>query len=57
MPHIVIRCPRTGSNAHVWMPETASADKSRLYEDEEVRCPACLRLHFVNKVTGELLSG
>ncbi len=35
------------------MPETTLADKSDLYAD--VRCPACLRLHFVNKITGELL--
>jgi hypothetical protein len=52
MAHVLIHCPRTGSNVHVWIPETTSADRDS-YED--VRCPACLRLHFVNKITGELL--
>jgi hypothetical protein len=35
------------------MPEATSADRSDLYED--VRCPACLRLHVVKRITGELL--
>jgi hypothetical protein len=54
MHYVLIRCPQTGSKVYVWMPEITSADKSDSYED--VRCPACLRLHFVNKITGELLS-
>jgi phage FluMu protein Com len=53
MAHIIIRCPRTGSKVQVWLSEPTSADKPDSYED--VKCPACLRLHFVNKITGELL--
>jgi hypothetical protein len=53
MVHVVIRCPRTGSNVQVWVPETTSADKPDLYEG--VTCPACARLHFVNKITSKIL--
>lgn len=53
MPHAVIRCPRTGLNVQVWVPETTSADKPDSYEG--VACLGCGRLHFVNKITGKLL--
>jgi hypothetical protein len=54
MAHFVIRCPRTGSNVQVWLPESSPTDQPDAYE--AVECPACARLHFVNKITGKLLS-
>lgn len=53
MAHEVIRCPRTGLNVQVRVPETTPADKPDSYEG--VVCPACGQLHFVNKITGKLL--
>ena len=53
MAHFVIRCPRTGSNVQVWVSESTSVPNTDEYES--VTCPACKRLHFVNKITGKLL--
>ena len=49
MAHIIIRCPRIGSNVQVWVPESTAVDKPDAYE--AVTCPACARLHFVHKAT------
>lgn len=54
MAHVIIRCPRTGSNVQVWVPEDTSTDQPDAYE--AVTCPACTRLYFVNRITGKLLS-
>jgi len=54
MPHVIISCPRTGSNVQVWLPEATPADKPDGYE--AVTCLSCGQLHFVNKITGKLLS-
>ena len=54
MAHVVIRCPRTGLNVQVWLPEGAQADPPDTYE--AVNCPGCVGLHLVNKTTGKLLS-
>jgi hypothetical protein len=40
-------------NVQVWLAEDASTDQADAYET--VTCPACLRIHFVNKTTGKLL--
>jgi hypothetical protein len=53
MAHVVISCPRIGSNVQVWLPESTSEDKPDAYE--AVTCPACAWLHFVHKATGKLL--
>jgi len=41
-------------NVQVWLPETAPADRADSYE--VVTCPACGRVHLVNKTTGKMLS-
>jgi len=53
MAHFVIRCPRTGSNAQVWVSESTSVANADEYEG--VTCPACKRVHFVHKISGKLL--
>ena len=53
MANVIIRCPRTGYKVQVWVPEDALTDRRDVYE--AVTCPACTRLHFVNKITGKLL--
>jgi hypothetical protein len=40
-------------NVQIWLDKDASTDQANEYQS--VTCPACLRLHFVNKTTGKLL--
>lgn len=51
--NIIFKCPRTGMNVQHWLPGTM-ADAAATHVS--VRCPACASLHFVNIVTGEMLS-
>jgi hypothetical protein len=53
MGKLIFRCVQTGMNVQVWLPETASTDRTDSYES--VPCPACTRLHLVNKNTGRIL--
>ena len=41
-------------NVQHWVAEDAAADAEKSYYDA-VTCPICLRLHFVNRVTGKTL--
>lgn len=54
MAKLIFRCARTGLNVQIWLPDDAPADKTDSYEF--VTCPACGRVHLVNKVTGKMLS-
>jgi hypothetical protein len=40
-------------NVQVWLPESASTDRTDSYE--AVTCPACVRVHLVNKTSGKML--
>lgn len=40
-------------NVQIWLANDASTDEVNTYES--VTCPACQRLHLVNKITGKLL--
>ena len=40
-------------NVQVWLPDEAPADRADSYES--VACPACTRLHLINKITGKIL--
>lgn len=53
MVNVIIRCPRTGLNVQILLASDPSTDQVDAYES--VTCPACQRLHFVNKITGKLL--
>lgn len=53
MANVIIRCPRTGMNVQVRLAMDPATDQANDYES--VTCPACLRIHFVNKITGKLL--
>ena len=49
------RCPNTGQHIQQWIIEDdARADEKRCTY-EAVNCPACTRLHFINRSTGKLL--
>jgi len=41
-------------NVQIDMPEAGPTDPPDSYES--VQCPACARIHLINKVTGRLLS-
>jgi hypothetical protein len=53
MANLIFRCVRTGLNVQVWLPEAAPTDRTDSYE--VLTCPACARIHLVNKTTGKML--
>jgi hypothetical protein len=53
MVRLIFRCARTGMNVQIEMPEKAPTDHADSYES--VTCPACTRIHLVNKTTGKML--
>ena len=53
MANLIFRCVQTGMNVQVWLPEAAPTDRTDSYESAP--CPACTRLHLVNKNTGRIL--
>ena len=42
-------------NVQIEMPEMAPTDRADSYES--VTCPACTRIHLINKSTGKMLGG
>jgi hypothetical protein len=54
MANMIFKCPRTGMNVqHRLDDEPPSEERRCIYE--AVSCPACARLHFINRSTGRLL--
>jgi hypothetical protein len=53
MAQLIFRCARTGLNVQVWLPDEAPTVQADSYE--VVTCPACARVHLVNKTTGKTL--
>ena len=53
MAHVVFVCPETDRNVHHWL--DADDEKGPPSEDKYDACPACAKLHFVNRKTGKLL--
>ena len=54
MRKLIFRCTRTGMNVQIHMPDAAPTDHPDAYET--VNCPACARIHLINKISGRLLS-
>jgi hypothetical protein len=52
MAHLVFVCPTTSMKFQHWWDEN---DDVREDEYEGIICPACTRLHFLNRKTGKLL--
>jgi hypothetical protein len=48
---LIFRCPKTLNNVQHWLDGEDAPD--HVYET--VFCPACTRLHFINRKTGKLL--
>ena len=53
MPHFIFKCPSTGLNVQTWMDDEDGPAET---EFEGMTCPACTRLHFINRKTGKLLN-
>ena len=54
MANTIFKCPTTGMNVQHWLADAPEAEDSR-DSFESVICPACSRLHFVNRSSGRLL--
>jgi ribosomal protein L34E len=50
---IIFRCPHTGMDVQTSL-EKQERDPVRAYE--AISCPACLRIHFINVITGAVMS-
>jgi hypothetical protein len=53
MESLVFRCSQTGTTVQVWLPESAQPKRTDSYE--AVSCPACARVHLINRTTGKML--
>ena len=53
MANLIFKCPHTGMNVQHWLADGAADDYLSSYES--VVCPACSRLHFINRSNGRLL--
>ena len=49
---IIFRCPQTGMDVQTLLYKQGK-DEARTYE--AITCPACTRLHFIDKSTGKAL--
>jgi hypothetical protein len=57
MANLIFRCARTGLNVQVWLPDEKPTGQTEYADSyEAVTCPACARVHLVNKTTGKMLS-
>jgi hypothetical protein len=53
MAGFIFRCPKTRRNVQGWFADDAPANEEEAYDS--VKCPACNRMHFVNRLTGKTL--
>ena len=53
MAAFIYRCPTTALNVQGWFAEEIDSDQDTIYET--VTCPACTRVHLVNRATGKVL--
>jgi hypothetical protein len=47
MASVLYQCPTTGLNVQAWFDDATPADDSLTYVS--LRCPACARVHLVNR--------
>jgi hypothetical protein len=50
---VSFRCPVAGIDIQHWLEDVPSSSDRDSFES--VECPACNRLHFINRSTGELV--
>jgi rubredoxin len=54
MANFVLRCPQTGFNVQHRWPDEEKPDDDEVYQ--AVACPACTRMHLINRSTGKPLA-
>jgi hypothetical protein len=52
MAPVIFKCPVTSENVQRWLADDPNAPND---EYEAVTCPACVRVHLLNRKTGKLL--
>jgi hypothetical protein len=52
---IIFRCPATGLDVQTSLPLNREEEDQGQRHYDSISCPACSRLHFVNRKTGKLL--
>jgi hypothetical protein len=50
---ILFKCPQTGMNVQHSLPATDDDEPRGTHKS--IVCPACSKLHFLNRLTGKLL--
>ena len=55
MAHIIFRCPETLIRVQHWMDDDDSGNDVSDDACEMVGCPACSRVHLINRKTGNVL--
>jgi hypothetical protein len=53
MARFVFTCPATSMNVQHWLDDDDDDASENRYDS--IICPACTRLHFLNRKTGKLL--
>ena len=53
MESLVFRCTQTSTNVQVWLADSIQPERDDSYE--AVTCPACGRVHLINRKTGRML--
>jgi hypothetical protein len=52
MAPFIFKCPATSQNIQSWLDDDEDSPDDKY---EPMICPACARLHFLNRKTGKLL--
>ena len=53
MAAFIYRCPTTRRNVQGWFADDVPANEDEAYDS--LKCTACNRMHFVNRLTGKAL--
>jgi hypothetical protein len=53
MAKLMYQCSRTGVNVEIRLDDDVTPAKSDAYE--QVTCPSCAHVHFINRATGKVL--
>lgn len=52
MTSVMFRCPNTGMNVQQWIEDQPEPARDAF---ASIKCPACGRIHFINRLTHKLL--
>jgi hypothetical protein len=52
MAHFIFTCPATSMKVQQWLHDDGDVPENQY---EQITCPACTRLHFLNRKTRKLL--